>query len=164
MQKFSVDLLDLQSGLNKKKTYRLSEVQHRIEKVAFDVVRFMDSEDLDKLWVVNKDDEGEYIVAMYEDDSGLVSESQVKKASSNPWEARVDAKKQYVNVFYNKAPIKKLALNTIGIPSEDGKLICKYLPIKLAEDDNFRNSFIKSLSKSEKESLAEENPNLVAGF
>lgn len=39
MNKFSLDYEHLDQRMNTRKVYRLADVQHRIEKVAFDVVR-----------------------------------------------------------------------------------------------------------------------------
>lgn len=151
MNKFSIDFNNLQTTLNKKKSYRLADVADRIEKVAFDVVRFIDSDKLDDLWVVQNDGKDEYIVAMYDEDP------QVKQASiqsSNPWSTKLDSKKEAVYVFYNDAQIKKII-------AEDTVSVSRFLSVKLAEDADFRNKFINHLTSEEKEVLAAENSDLV---
>ena len=68
MKKFAIDVDSLENKLQKKTAYRLEDVKDKVRKVAFDVVRFVDNDaTIDGLWQIQKHDDGEYIVAMYED-------------------------------------------------------------------------------------------------
>jgi hypothetical protein len=159
MMKFSVDYTDLQNKLSQKKAFRLLDVKDKLKKVAFDVVRFTDSDKIDDLWQIHRDGDDEYIIAMYDDD-------QTEKkavASSNPWSAIPDTLGNNINIFYNKNPIKRIKIASLGIPSEDAWLVSHSIMDKLANDKLFFNSFIKELTKEEKTSLNEINPSLLAG-
>jgi hypothetical protein len=144
----------LDKVINSKKVYKLADVQNKVEKVAFDVVRFVDSEDLDKLWII-KDNGGEKVlVAMYDDDA-----PEINKAASVKWAAVSD---QYgnVNVFYKGETITKLAVEKFGLNKDDAKSVCRFLPQKLANDKAFSASLLNQLSDSEKASLYTKYPEL----
>lgn len=157
MMKFSVDYTDLQSKLSKKKAFRLVDVQHKIKKVAFDVVRFVDSDKIDDLWQIHREGEDEYIVAMYED------EAKEKVASASPWSAIPDRNQNNVNVFFNGNPIRKISMASLGIPVEDVYIVCRSLTDKLANDKSFFENFIKELTAEERKALEEINPSILAG-
>lgn len=161
MNKFSVDYTDLQSKLSVKKAFRLSDVKERIRKVAFDVVRFVDSDKIDELWQIHRNGEDEYIVAMYNED-----EQTEKRASASvvtPWKAMPDNSGNNINLFYKDSPIKRIALAPLGIPSEDAWLVSHSISQKLATDQSFLNSFVKELTKEERQALKEIEPSLLAG-
>lgn len=162
MNKFALDYSELQSKLTAKRAYPLAEVKDKIRKVAFDVVQFIDSNHIDELWKIERDGDNEYIVAMYdEDDENKISTSQNKVAAS-PWQVVLDNAKENIHIFYQSAPIKKIALASLGINSEEAYLVKKYLPNKLASDSSFLDNFIKSLTSAEKQILAEENPSILS--
>lgn len=156
MNKFSVDYTELQSKLSKKQAYRLVDVKHRIRKVAFDVVRFVDSDKIDDLWQIHRDGDDEYIVAMY-DDADNKKES-AKTASSTVWNAVQDVAGNYVNVFYHGNPVKKICLAELGISPEDAYLVCQSLKDKLANDKAFLRKFANELDDIEIEELKETVP------
>ena len=52
MKKFAVGYASLQSSLEKPKVYKLEDVKDKIKKVVFDVVRFLDSDNIDGLWQI----------------------------------------------------------------------------------------------------------------
>lgn len=158
MNRFSVDYSDLQSKLTQKKAYRLSEVQSKIKKVAFDVVRFVDSDRIDDLWQIQSDGENEYIVAMYDDNSP--DEAKIITAAC-VWTAVADSSKENVNVFYKNTPVSRIALASMGIESSDAHLVCKSLSNKLANDYDFRSNFIANLTDSERTSLLKDDPSLL---
>ena len=86
MNKFSVDYMDLQSKLSQKRAFRLSDVKEKIRKVAFDVVRFVDSDKLDDLWQIHRDGEDEYIVAMYDEEKTEKKAEFHQVANQKGWE------------------------------------------------------------------------------
>jgi hypothetical protein len=147
------DYVGLDQTVNQKKFYRLADVKSRIEKVAFDVVRFTDSEDLDKLWIIREENGDKVLVAMYEDDSN--KEITVKAS----WAAIPD-KTGNVNVFYKGDPITKIAVEQMGIPKEDNALVSRSLPNKLASDKSFVSSMLSSLSVQNRSELYSKYPEL----
>lgn len=158
--KFSVDYTDLQSKLSKKRAFRLSDVKGKIRKVAFDVVRFVDSDKIDDLWQIHRDGDDEYIVAMYDDEQ---TEKKAEASVSNPWKAMPDGSGQNIHLFYKDTPIKKIALASLGIPAEDAWLVSRSVSQRLASDQSFFNSFVKELSDEEKKALKQAEPSLLAG-
>lgn len=160
MMKFSVDYADLQSKLSKKRAFRLTDVKHRIKKVAFDVVRFVDSDKIDDLWQIHRDGDDEYIVAMYDEDNKYNTK---KTASDQSWTAIPDSAGANVSIFYNGNPIKRIAMMPLGIPYEDAHLVCQSLSEKLANDKSFLTNFVKELTTEERKALKEVNPSVLAG-
>lgn len=149
------DFAGFESVMNQKPMYRLADVADKVVKVAFDVVKFKDSDGLDKLWVVQQHNGEDVIVAMYEED-GLES----KAAAPAEWAAVTDKSGKNVNVFYKGEPITRFAAESIGVPSEESYLICRYLPNKLATDKSFRNAFLADLPKADRDSLHVRYPEL----
>lgn len=159
MNKFSVDYTGLQNKLAKKTAYLLSDVQHRIQKIAFDVVRFYDSENIDGLWQIQNDGDNEYIVAMYED--GDPTKVAIAENKMSSWTAIADNSGDSVNIFYKGAPITRILLSSVGIPASESYLVTKFLPKKLASDVEFRGNFIANLTDTEREALLEKDPSVL---
>ena len=154
MTKPTINFSNLEQTISKKKVYKLADVQDKIEKVAFDVVRFVDSQDIDNLWQIQNCHDGDYIVAMYDDT--LKSEASLK----SDWQCLTSSSD--VSVFYKGYPVAKLAAQDIGIPKEEINLVKRYLPNKLASDKGFANKMIVSyLSKDQRNDLYTKFPELV---
>jgi hypothetical protein len=79
MSKFSLDYSDLANKIVKR-AYRLSDVKDQLETVAFDIVRFKDADKGAELWQVQSADDGDYIVALYDDTSEAELEKTAGKA------------------------------------------------------------------------------------
>jgi hypothetical protein len=137
-----------------KRSYKLSDIKDKIEKVAFDVVRFTDSENIDDLWQVQHCDDGDYIVAMYEDQPKTATASQKTNWS-------VVTEHDNVHLFYKNSPLAKLSLAALGIPTEDGSLVRSYLPNKLASSKTLVNKILNDLSTSERASIYKQFPELI---
>jgi hypothetical protein len=154
MEKFAIDYSSLHENVNSPKRYLLADVKHRIKKVAFDVVRFMDGADIDGLWQIKQTDDGqEYIVAMYDQ-----SAPKTEKTSCN-WSVVVD-KLSNASVFYKGAPVVKLALASMGISAEETEIIKEHLPQTLQTNPKLANSLINSISPTVMSELVKEYPEL----
>lgn len=152
MDKFSFDLGVLDKQINSPKVYRLADVQDRIEKVAFDVVRFKDDDDSTKLWQIEDTPEGKVIVAIYD------GSASGEKKSVSEWKAIPD-KSAGVQVFHKGEAIVRLALKDYGVDEKDVSIFCRWLPKRLGEDAEFRNSLLKLADEGEEgpeESWAEK--------
>lgn len=147
------DFNALEQKISTSKVVRLADVQDRIEKVAFDVVRFQDNDGLDRLWQIQSTPEGDVLVAMYEEEDDQL---ETKKGH---WQA-VSDRDDNVNVFYKGDPIVRFATKDFGIPTDDTKMVCRYLPEKLANDQNFAASLLKDLPEKERTILFEKYPEL----
>lgn len=155
MVHFEVDY----SVLDKKvanKIYRLSDVKHRLEKVAFDVVRFKDG-DPEELWQIQSADDGEFVVARY--DTEDVKEAQ-KATTAADWNVLVNKISSDINIFYKGRPITKIAASQLGIDLCDMETVQRFLPAKLASDKAFTKAFINSLDATTKSELLKLYPEL----
>lgn len=138
--KFTVDLSSLEDVLSPKKAYRLSDVKDRIEKVAYDIVRFRDNKDTDQLWRIEERSDGPVIIALYNDDGSLISESK----SETDWDAIPD--KKAMNIYYKGEPIVSLSSKELGIPETEFDLVKRWLPNKLSSDKDLQKSLFSKLS------------------
>lgn len=152
MTKFSIDYQALSNSVDKK-FYRLADVKNRIEKVAFDVVRFKDGNP-DELWQIQSADDGDYIVARYSDEA-----KEEKKATSN-WNVLVSKGSNEINVFYKGHPINKFASNNFGMSQEDLSFVSKFLPEKLANDRGFVKALLETLDNDTKQQILKLYPEL----
>jgi hypothetical protein len=139
-----------------RKVYKLADVQDRIERVAFDVVRFRDSGGLDKLWVIQEHEGEQVLVAMYDDDEDVQKEA---TASDRSWAVVPDSTGN-LSVFYKAEPIVRLSMKKLGLPQEDTAVVGRYLPEKLASDKDLTQALLKELPSKEREALFAKYPEL----
>jgi hypothetical protein len=150
--KHRVDFSKLENRLLKR-AYRLSDVQDRIYRVGFDVVRFKDGDEASKLWQVQSADDGDYIVVLYED------APEEKTAAS--WEVLLSKTAKVLNFFYKGEPIVKVAANTLGIPENELASVPQYLPAKLANNKVLVKALLNQLDTPAKLSVLERYPELA---
>ncbi len=155
MPKFSIDY----SGLAKiqKKAYRLSDVKDQLETVAFDVVRFKDGDKGAELWQVQSADDGDYIVALYDDSD----EETEKTASFNPWSVLVTKSGTDLQIAYKGDPLVRLASSKLGIPSSELHRAEQYLPEKLATNKKLVKALLSELSDAARLEVSRRYPELV---
>jgi hypothetical protein len=157
MNKFAVDYNSLEQDLaHKPRVFRLADVQDKITKVAFDVVKFNDSEGLDGLWKVEKNESGEYIVACY-DDSSLTAESS-EEAAPTAWKAV--ASQGFVHVFYKNDPVTKISLASLGLPEKESDKVASFLPNRLANNKKMVSGLLSELNKDDLKNLLTSYPEL----
>jgi hypothetical protein len=137
------------------KIYKFSEVKHRLEKVAFDIVRFRDGNP-DELWQVQNSADGDYIVARYTD----APEETTKTASSNLWEVLV-SKAGYLHVYFGGSPLAKFAASDLGLTAEDLDGVKRTLPTKLATDKRFVKALLQTLGQEHQEAILKANPEIL---
>lgn len=154
MSKFSIDYSNLEQKVYKK-AYKLSDVKNRIERVAFDVVRFNDGDEASKLWQVQSADDGEYIVALYDE-----QEESVKTASSD-WEVELNKTSSVIDVYYKGDPIVRVASSKLGIPAAELPLVTKYLPAKLAENKKLASALLNEAGEEVKQEIFKKYPELA---
>lgn len=153
MSKFQVDYSKLENKVNKR-AYRLSDVKDRIEVVAFDVVRFKDSDKGADLWQIQSAEDGEYIVALYQ------AEELEKEAGQN-WNVVVNKTAGDLQVSYKGDPIIKIASAKLGIPRSELHKVEEYLPYKLAESKKLVKALLNELNESAKTAVFNKYPELV---
>ena len=153
MPKNLIDYNALDRTLNKK-AYRLSDVKDKIEKVAFDVVRFKDSDKGAELWQIQSSEDGDYIVSIYEE-----KEETIKTASANNWE--VINSSGNLQFFYKGDPIAKVSSSSLGFSAEDSKLIVKHLGKKMGENKKLVNLLLGQVEDVAKEKILNKYPELA---
>lgn len=153
MSNFKIDYSGLADKVNKK-AYKLEDVRDRIEKVAFDIVRFKDGDTGSDLWQVQSADDGEeYIVSLYE------PEAEVK--TSAVWGVSVSKTAGEIQISYKGDPLVRLASSRLGIPANELHKVGSYLPLKLAENKKLVKALLNELNKSAKEEVLNKYPELV---
>jgi len=154
--KFTVDFDHLtKTLLPQKRAYRLADVEDRIERVAYDLVRFRDNADTDQLWKIEEGSDGPVIVALYGEDGTMkTSESSVKR----DWDAIPD--KKAVHVFYKGEAIVSLSSQELGIPVEEFDIVRRWLPRKLEADQGLQKELLSKVASSGRELIAQRFPEL----
>lgn len=154
--KFSLDFTQLEDKLLKK-SYKLSDVKDQLETVAFDIVRFKDNDKGAALWQIQSADDGEYIIALYEDEA---ENTKTATASTNPWEVVLSKTSNTLNFFYKGAPLTKMSAVQMGLPASELELAEKYLPTKLAANTNLVASLLNQLPAAVKAEVLSKYPEL----
>ena len=150
MSRNSIDYDNLERTIYKK-AYRLEEVQDRIERVAFDIVRFKDDDNLANLWQVQNSDDGDYIVSMYDLEEQLVASA---------WAVHVNKLSGDMQFSYHGDPIVRVAGSKLGIPAEELQQAVQYLPEKLANNKKLVKSLLNELNGPAKNEVLSKYPEL----
>lgn len=153
MAKFPVDVKKLEDKILKR-AYKLSEVENKIEKIAFDIVRFKDNDDASNLWQIQSSDDGDYIVCLYEPELE-------NKKSLSAWQVSLTKNASHLNISYKGESLVKVAINKLGLSTEDLPSIERYLPKKLSENKNLVKSLLKELSEPAKNQVLNKYPELL---
>lgn len=152
MSKYQIDYSSLENRVYKK-AYRLSDVKEQLETVAFDIVRFKDSDKAADLWQVQSAEDGEYIVALYQPDE------EPKVAAV--WEVAVSKTAGDLQISYKGDPLVRLSASKIGIPRSELGQVEAYLPEKLASNKKLVKALLNELSESAKKEVLNKYPELV---
>ena len=153
--KDSLDYVGLQNKIYKK-AYRLSEVKDQLETVAFDIVRFKDGDKGADLWQVQSAEDGDYIVALYDNE-----EDTVKTATlPNPWDVSVSKAASAIQVSYKGEPLVSLASSKLGIPPTELNKVPGYLPNKLAESKKLVKSLLNEMPLTARVAVLRKYPEL----
>lgn len=154
--KFTVDFNHLAERVIPQQTYRLKDVEHKIEKVAYDLVRFRDNEDTDQLWKIEDSNDGPVIVALYADDGSLLTTESNKKKD---WEVIPD--KKAMHFYYKGEPLVSLSSDKLGIPNDELNLAGRWITRKLASDENFQMLLLNKINKAGRVHIAQRFPELT---
>jgi hypothetical protein len=152
MSKFAINYSQLEGKIYKK-AYKLSDVSDKIEKVAFDIVKFKDGDVSSNLWQVQSADDGDYIVALYNEDD--------MKVTASTWEVSLIKSANSLQISYKGDPLVKIAADKLGIPSNELDKVAEYLPTKLANNKKLVVALLKELPTSVKNSVLNKYPELV---
>ncbi len=129
----------LSNKLTAKKAFKYEDVKNRLIKVAYDIVKFRDSDpSIDGLWQIQNTDDGEVIVAMYEEKPTLESKSN--------WATILDKTASNINVFYKNEFITKLSSSDFPEQADiDIKKLSSHLPESLENNKSLRVAFFNNL-------------------
>jgi len=152
MSKFSIDYSGLENTIYKR-AYKLNDVKDRLETVAFDIVRFKDSDKAAELWQIQSADDGDYIVALYQ------PEEDAKTASL--WEVVVSKTAGDLQISYKGDPLVRVSAAKIGIPRSELSQVEGYLPEKLASNKKLVKALLNELPESAKKEVLNKYPELV---
>lgn len=152
MSKNSIDYSGLANKIYKR-AYKLSDVQSQLETVAFDIVRFKDTDKGADLWQVQSADDGEYIVALYQ------PEEEIKEAS--PWSVSISKTASALQVSYKGDPLVRIAASKLGIPQSELSQVEDYLPSKLASNKRLVKALLNELPETAKKAVLNKYPELV---
>jgi hypothetical protein len=153
MKSFTIDYSGLENKMLKK-AYKLSDVKERLETVAFDIVRFKDSDQAADLWQVQSGDDGEYIVALYQPE-----ETETKVSSA--WEVVTGKTTGTLQVSYKGDPLVSVSVSRLGIPPSELSQLESYLPAKLASNKRLVKALLNELPESAKKKVLQKYPELV---
>lgn len=151
MSKNDIDYLSLENKFYKK-SYKLSksEVKEHLEVIGFDIVRFKDNDKSADLWKIQDADDGQYIVALYEQDDVKTSD----------WDVAVSKTASHIQVSYKGDPIVKIASSKLGIPPNELYKAQSYLPNKLSENKKLVKALLNELGESAKKEVLNKYPEL----
>ena len=158
MSKYNVDYSGLANQFTKK-AYRLSDVKDQLETVAFDVVRFKDGDHGAELWQVQSADDGDYIVALYEDEE--IAEKTASRTPPPAWGVLVTKNGSDLQVSYKGDPLVRLSAVKLGIPSSELHQAEKYLPEKLATNKKLVKALLSELNDAARQEVSKRYPELV---
>jgi len=159
MNKFTLDYDSLEKAIERPKVYRYEDVKDKLVRVAYDIVRFQSQEeDIDALWQVQATDDGEVIVAMY--DEGKKTAEASAQAVDGDWNVVADANSD-MHIFYKDRPIKRIAAAQAGIPEEEVTSFCYNVKQKLNADKDFRTSLLNEIPTLERIDLFSQYPELT---
>ena len=152
MSRYSIDYSGLADQITKK-AYKLADVKDQLETVAFDVVRFKDGDKGADLWQVQSADDGDYIVALYD-------EEEPEKTACD-WTALVTKNGSDLQISYKGDPLVRLSSAKLGIPSNELHKAEQYLPERLASNKKLVKALLSELSEVAKQEVAKRYPELV---
>lgn len=152
MSKFVIDYNSVIKNTFQK-TYKLSDVKDKLEKVAFDLVRFKDSTK-DELWQIQSAEDGEYIVALYEEDTNSVNKSEAS------WAVGLNKMAGTLDFFYNNEPVCNINAMSIGLDEKSLEGVPELLPKQLTSNKKLVNSLFKQVSPQTKEYFYNKYPEL----
>ncbi len=115
-------------------------------------MKFKDADNIDGLWQIQSADDGEIIVALYEEPVQLEAKSS--------WSALTDKTASYVHLFYKNEPITKVAMSSLGIKKEEMIEFVEALPKILAENTSVRSAMLSELSTEDSSNLIKKYPEL----
>jgi len=154
MDKFKIDVNELEKQLCAPKMMKLADVQDQVRKVAFDVVTFRNTPET--LWKIVPGEDGDYIVADYQ-----VADMQVTGNAEHvktAWTVEIDRMVKTATIFYKNTPITNLNLVTAKI--EDPEDFKRRVPGMLQKNAKLVTNMINGLEDTYKRQILNLYPEL----
>ena len=156
MDKYKLDVNELERNLSAPKMMKLADVQNQVHKVAFDVVTFRDSPET--LWKVVAGEDGDYIVADYQVADMQLTASDNKEQVKTAWAVETDRLNKTATIFYKNTPITNINIATANIDDvEDFK---HRIPNMLQKEASLVTKMINSLDEVHKVQVLNLHPEL----
>ena len=150
MKNYTIDY----SALLTKKAYRRSDVEDQLETVAFDVVRFKDGDKGAELWEVQSAEDGDYIVALYDEDADTTK-------TSCDWSVMITKTAGVLQISYKGDPLVRLPFTKLGIPRDEIGTVTQYLPEKLTSNKKLVKALLNELTADAKQEVFKKYPELA---
>jgi len=152
MSRFSIDYKSLENNTINR-TYRYEDVKHKLQKVAFDIVRFRqdNNDNIDGLWKIEATDSGDVIVALYD-------EGDVLEKTSSSWDASLNKSASEISVFYKNDFITKIASSELGI--NDVESFVEGLPARMDKNSKLKEALLKELPVERRQEIVSKYPEL----
>ncbi len=156
MDKYKLDVNELERNLSAPKMMKLADVQNQVHKVAFDVVTFRDSPET--LWKVVAGEDGDYIVADYQVADMQLTASDNKEQVKTAWTVETDRLNKTATIFYKNTPITNINIAAANIDDvEDFK---HRIPNMLQKEASLVTKMINSLDQVHKVQVLNLHPEL----
>jgi hypothetical protein len=152
MPKITVDYSGLATQMSKRASYRLADVKDQLETVAFDIVRFKEGDKGAELWQVQNASDGDYIVALYDEET---------EKTASTWSVLVSKNGSDLQISYKGDPLVRLSSAKLGIPSTELHKAEQYLPEKLATTQKLVRALLSELSDAARQEVSRRYPELV---
>jgi len=152
MEKFRSDYGKVSKDIVSPKRLSYERNKHLFRKVAFDVFQ-MDNGQVPTYWILEKCDDGEYLVATYEDEKEIKSESS--------WSALSDKENKHITLSYKNIPIRRFAVAEFNVEPKETHILKEAMVEKLDKDSDFVNKLLNTLPEEKKASIMSLFPELI---
>ncbi len=152
MLNYNIDYSKLENKIYKK-AYRFEDVKDKLETVAWDICRFKDGDQAADLWQVQSSDDGDYIVALYDQEED--------KKTASPWDVSINKTAGRLQFSYKGDPLVSIQADKLGIQHSELSKVKNYLPEKLASNKKLVKALLNELSSESKSAVFLKYPELV---
>lgn len=126
--------------------------KHLFTKVAFDTFQ-INSSPIESLWILEEGEDGkQYLVATYDEDSTIKSESN--------WTAFTNKEASAITLYYKDQPVYKFAAAAYGFGKDDAYLFEKLLVKRAETDGHFVKTILEQLPEEKAQSIKSLFPEL----
>lgn len=139
----------VEEAISPKKDNKLNfdKVSHLFRKVAFDVYKPLSGSD--KLWELREENGEKFLVALYDDSTDMVVESQT---NDSDWTAVADSEGKNVTLAFKKVPIYRFASGQYKFSSSLAHDFARFIE-KKAQDGAFLHQLLEQMPKAKRDAV-----------